>query len=102
MMLRSPAPGQTRLGEYGERGRGMRARTFSASNWVLALLCLMILAPFITPIPGTRRRKYLEENAGAAEVTLTADDMTRIDAAFPVDLDAGPRYPGAMMASLNG
>jgi aryl-alcohol dehydrogenase-like predicted oxidoreductase len=68
----------------------------------LALAWVMARAPFITPIPGTRRRKYLEENAGAAEVTLTADDMTRIDAAFPVDLDAGPRYPGAMMASLNG
>ena len=44
------------------------------------------------PIPGTKRRSYLEENAGAQEVELTDDDLARIDEAFPPNSTAGDRY----------
>ena len=54
-----------------------------------------------TPIPGTRRIKYLEENVEAANVTLTADDLAALDEAAPVGAAAGDRYPAAGMAGLN-
>jgi aryl-alcohol dehydrogenase-like predicted oxidoreductase len=52
----------------------------------------------IVPIPGTKRRKYLAENLGALDVSLTADELQALDEAFPPDLDvAGERYAeGAM------
>ena len=56
---------------------------------------------FIVPIPGTRRVKGIEENAGAVDVVLDAKDMARIEAVFPADAVAGTRYPAAMMASVN-
>jgi aryl-alcohol dehydrogenase-like predicted oxidoreductase len=55
----------------------------------------------IVPIPGTKRRKYLEENAAALEVRLSQQDMARIDEVFPRDAAAGKRYPDHMMASVN-
>ncbi len=54
-----------------------------------------------TPIPGTRRIKYLDENAAATEVTLTADDLAALDEAAPIGAAAGDRYPAAGMAGLN-
>jgi aryl-alcohol dehydrogenase-like predicted oxidoreductase len=53
------------------------------------------------PIPGTKRRKYLEENVAALDVTLSADDLKRLDEVSPKDVAAGGRYPAAMMGSLN-
>jgi aryl-alcohol dehydrogenase-like predicted oxidoreductase len=53
----------------------------------------------IVPIPGTKRRKYLEENAAAAAITLNADELKRIDAAFPKGIAAGNRY--ADMSTVN-
>jgi aryl-alcohol dehydrogenase-like predicted oxidoreductase len=55
----------------------------------------------IVPIPGTKRRKYLEENLGALEVELTRDDITRINEAAPKGGAAGLRYPEQMMATVN-
>ena len=55
----------------------------------------------VVPIPGTKRRRYLEENAAAADVRLTPDDLRRLDAAFPTGAAAGERYPAAMMQSVN-
>jgi aryl-alcohol dehydrogenase-like predicted oxidoreductase len=55
----------------------------------------------IVPIPGTKRRKYLEENTAAAEVKLTKEDLQQINNAFPPDAAAGTRYPETMMALLN-
>jgi aryl-alcohol dehydrogenase-like predicted oxidoreductase len=49
----------------------------------------------VVPIPGTKRRKYLEENVAAAELRLTADDLAAIEAAVPADAVAGERYPEA-------
>ena len=56
----------------------------------------------IVPIPGTKRRTYLEENVGALDVTLTADDLRRIDQVFPTGAAAGLRYPEQMMKAVNG
>ena len=55
----------------------------------------------IVPIPGTKRRKYLEENAAAVEIKLTKEDLARIDAVFPPDAASGQRYPEHMMALVN-
>jgi aryl-alcohol dehydrogenase-like predicted oxidoreductase len=55
----------------------------------------------IVPIPGTKRRKYLEENVGAIELKLTNEDLRRIDEVFPPEAAAGGRYPEHMMAMVN-
>ena len=55
----------------------------------------------IVPIPGTKRVRYLEENAAAAEVTLSAADLEAIDAAFPKGATAGDRYAAGGMATVN-
>ena len=66
----------------------------AAIAWVLAQ------GDDIVPIPGTKRRKYLEENVDALDVRLTAADMRRIEAAFPMGAAAGERYPEAMMKAV--
>ena len=53
------------------------------------------------PIPGTKRRKYLEENAGSVDIELTADDLRRLNEVFPFGAAAGERYPEHMMALVN-
>jgi aryl-alcohol dehydrogenase-like predicted oxidoreductase len=58
----------------------------------IALAWLLHRGPDIVPIPGTKRRKYLEENAAAAELTLTAEEMQLIDEALAPDRVAGERY----------
>ena len=55
----------------------------------------------IVPIPGTKRRNYLEENAGAVDVTFSIDELAVINALFPPDTAAGARYPEAMMKMVN-
>jgi aryl-alcohol dehydrogenase-like predicted oxidoreductase len=64
----------------------------------LALSWLLAQGDFVVPIPGTKRRKYLEDNAGAADVALAADDLARIDAALPRGAAAGERYGALGMA----
>ena len=56
----------------------------------------------IVPIPGTKRRKYLEENVSAIGVKLSEDDLRRIDEIFPTGAAAGLRYPEHMMSIVNG
>ena len=65
----------------------------ASSTWVLAR------GDDLVPIPGTKRRTYLEQNAASLEVELTADDMKRIDAELPKV--AGERYDKAGMAAVN-
>jgi aryl-alcohol dehydrogenase-like predicted oxidoreductase len=65
----------------------------------LALAWVLAQGEDLVPIPGTKRRTYLEQNAGATDVELTADDLQRIDAEIP-DV-AGERYDQAGMASVN-
>jgi aryl-alcohol dehydrogenase-like predicted oxidoreductase len=67
----------------------------------LALAWLLHRGDDIVPIPGTKRVKYLEENAGAREVKLTADDMRRIDEIAPLGVAAGTRYPEGGMKTVN-
>jgi aryl-alcohol dehydrogenase-like predicted oxidoreductase len=67
----------------------------------LALAWLLAQGDDIIPIPGTKRRKYLEENVGALNVKLTADDLRRIDEVAPKGVAAGARYPEVMMAMVN-
>src|SRR5436305_2639579 len=67
----------------------------------LALAWVLAQGDDLVPIPGTKRRKYLEENVGSLDVTLTAEDLQRIDEIAPKGAAAGLRYPAAMMATLD-
>jgi aryl-alcohol dehydrogenase-like predicted oxidoreductase len=67
----------------------------------LALAWVLAQGEDIVAIPGTKRRSRLDENLGALEVTLGARDLCAIEAIFPPDAAAGPRYPEATMATLN-
>ncbi len=66
----------------------------------LALAWLLAQGEDIVPIPGTKRRKYLEENAGAADVALTQEDLRRIEAAMPRGSAAGERYAEEQMRAV--
>ncbi len=66
----------------------------------LALAWVLSRGTDIIPIPGTRRSKYLHENLGALGITLSANDVARIDAAAPQGATAGERYPAAMMGRV--
>jgi aryl-alcohol dehydrogenase-like predicted oxidoreductase len=74
-----------------------RVREIAAEKGVspgqLALAWLLHQGDDVVPIPGTKRVRYLEENVAAAEITLTPDDLARIDAAAPQGATAGDRYP---------
>jgi aryl-alcohol dehydrogenase-like predicted oxidoreductase len=65
----------------------------------LALAWVLAQGEDLVPIPGTKRRKYLEENAAAPDVALSEDDLARIEAELPKV--AGERYDEAGMASLD-
>ena len=67
----------------------------------LALAWVLAQGNDIVPIPGTKRRKYLEENAAAADVKLAENDLRRLDAVFPSGAAAGLRYPEQMMHLVN-
>jgi aryl-alcohol dehydrogenase-like predicted oxidoreductase len=66
----------------------------------LALAWVLTRGSGIVPIPGTKRRKYLQENIGALQVELMPEDLARIDEIAPKDAFAGSRYPEAMMKLL--
>ena len=66
----------------------------------LALAWVLAQGQDIVPIPGTKRRKYLQENIGALDVDLTSEDMARINEVAPRNAFAGSRYPQAMMKLL--
>jgi aryl-alcohol dehydrogenase-like predicted oxidoreductase len=68
----------------------------------LALAWLLAQGEDIIPIPGTKRRKYLEENAGGMSVTLTTDDLRRMDEVAPHGAASGARYPEHMMDLIDG
>ncbi|MGH3085094.1 MAG: aldo/keto reductase, partial [Gaiellaceae bacterium] len=65
----------------------------------LAIAWILARGEDLVPIPGTKRRAYLEQNAGAVDVELTEDELKRIDAELPEP--AGERYDEAGMASVN-
>ncbi len=67
----------------------------------LALAWVLAQGETLVPIPGTRRIRTLEENAAAADLVLTADDLARIEAVFPKGAASGHRYAEAARGSLN-
>jgi aryl-alcohol dehydrogenase-like predicted oxidoreductase len=67
----------------------------------IALAWLLAQQPWIVPIPGTRRRERLEENLGALQVDLTADDLAAIDTAAAEITVLGDRYPEAMQRMID-
>ncbi len=75
-------------------GRGVTAGQLALA-WVLAQ------GDDAVPIPGTKRRKYLEENAAAAEIHLTADQIEELENAIPADEIVGDRYAPANMKSID-
>jgi aryl-alcohol dehydrogenase-like predicted oxidoreductase len=67
----------------------------------LALAWVLSQGPHLIPIPGTRRIATLEDNAAAADLVLTAEDLSRIEAVFPRGAAVGHRYAPSGMAALN-
>jgi aryl-alcohol dehydrogenase-like predicted oxidoreductase len=67
----------------------------------LALAWVLAQGDDIVPIPGTKRRSYLDENVGALAVRLSPAQLAALDAAFPFNAAAGDRYPASMMGALN-
>jgi len=67
----------------------------------LALAWVMAQGDDMVAIPGTKRRGYLEDNAGAVNVRLSADDLRRLDEMMPSGVTAGLRYPAQTMAAVN-
>jgi len=66
----------------------------------LAIAWVLAQGKDIVPIPGTKRRKYLEENVGATKVELTAEDLKSINEIAPVGCAAGLRYQEHVMHNL--
>ena len=67
----------------------------------LALAWVLAQGNDMVPIPGTKRRKYLQENVGSIDVALTSEDLARIEEVAPQNAFAGSRYPEAMMKLLS-
>ena len=80
--------------------RDLAARK-GATAGQIALAWLLHKGPDMVPIPGTKRREYLEENVAAAAVSLSADEMAALDDALPPEKVAGPRYGAQGMAQVD-
>jgi aryl-alcohol dehydrogenase-like predicted oxidoreductase len=80
--------------------RELAARKGATAGQV-ALAWLLHKGPDIVPIPGTKRRRYLEENVAAAAITLDREDMAALDAALRPENVSGPRYNAKQMAQVD-
>lgn len=95
------------LGENFQRNLDLveKVRQFAAQAGItasqLALAWVLAQGDDVIPIPGTKRRRYLEENVGAADVVLPADLIQQLDTAFPPEVAAGERYWPGMQALLD-
>lgn len=78
------------------------AQAKSATPGQLALAWVLAQGEDIVPIPGTKRRAYLEENVGALKVKLTQEELAEIDAVLPPGITSGARYPEEGMRLVNG
>lgn len=76
------------------------ASAHKATPAQVALAWLLARGADIVPIPGTKRRKYLEENLAAAALALTAAELSQLSAAFPPGITAGTRYPEKQLKAL--
>jgi aryl-alcohol dehydrogenase-like predicted oxidoreductase len=77
------------------------AREKKCTPGQLALAWVMAQGDDVVPIPGTKRRSYLEENIAACEIALGPADLKRLDEVAPRGAAAGDRYPAAMMATIS-
>lgn len=77
------------------------AREKNCTPAQLALAWTLAQGEDVVPMPGTKRRRYLEDNVGALEVVLTQEDLARIDRLLPKGVAAGDRYTAAGMADVN-
>jgi aryl-alcohol dehydrogenase-like predicted oxidoreductase len=68
----------------------------------LALAWVLAQGDDVVPIPGTKRRKYLEENAAAVDLELSSEDLRHLTEVFPSGAASGMRYPQQMMDLING
>jgi aryl-alcohol dehydrogenase-like predicted oxidoreductase len=68
----------------------------------LALAWLLSRGDDIVPIPGTRRKKYLMDNIGSVQVSLSEEEITQVESAIPPDMVRGARYPEAGMIGIDG
>jgi aryl-alcohol dehydrogenase-like predicted oxidoreductase len=67
----------------------------------LALAWVLAQGEDVIPIPGTKRRKYLEENVAAVEIALSEAELQQLSASFPAGVTAGSRYPAPHMPRVN-
>ena len=77
------------------------AREKGCTSAQLALAWVLAQGDDVVPIPGTKRREYLEDNVGAFGVELTREDLSRIEKVFPSGAASGQRYPAHMMELVN-
>jgi len=78
------------------------ARAKGVSPAQLALAWVLAQGDDVVPIPGTKRRRYLDDNVGALELSFSAQELAQIASIFPPDAAVGERYPAAAMGLLNG
>ena len=83
-----------------ERVRAIASRK-GVTAGQLALAWAMSKGDDVVPIPGTKRRKYLEENVAAVEITLSPDEITELEAAVPREEIVGDRYSASGMQTVN-
>ena len=77
------------------------AKDKKAAPAQIALAWVLSRGNDIVPIPGTKRIKYLEQNASAAAIKLNEDELNKLEASFPQGVTAGTRYPERAMNSVN-
>jgi len=77
------------------------AATLGCTPGQLALAWVLARGEDLVPIPGTKHRKYLDENVRSLDVRLSRAQLAELDAQFPLDAAAGERYPAAMMGAVN-
>jgi aryl-alcohol dehydrogenase-like predicted oxidoreductase len=94
-------------GEAFDKNQGLvaRVRAIAERRGVkagqLALAWVLAKSEDLVPIPGTKRRKYLEENAAAALIQLTPDEVKELEAAVPQNEIVGDRYAAANMKAID-
>ncbi|HXS81258.1 MAG TPA: aldo/keto reductase, partial [Methylomirabilota bacterium] len=81
--------------------RQISNRRKDATPAQVALAWLLHKGPDVVPIPGSKSRKHLEENAAAVDVSLTAAEMTALDAALAAENVSGPRYNPRQMSMVD-
>ena len=89
---------ESNLGLLGPIEAIARAKGCTMSQ--VALAFMLSRGEDIVPIPGTKKRSFLQQNVGAADISLTAEEIGRLDEAFPQQVAAGPRYPEAQFKKL--